>query len=174
TSCADTKVVIMGQDPYFGEGQAQGLCFSVGASQKCPPSLVNIFKAINIDLGVAPPVSGDLTYLAKQGVLLLNTTLSVRKGQPLSHAGQGWETLTNAVIALLNECQRPIVFMLWGQPSIAKAKLISAPQHLILTAPHPSPLSAYRGFFECKHFSKANDFLIKNNLAPIKWTENAR
>lgn len=163
------KAVILGQDPYHGEGQAHGLCFSVKKGVTPPPSLVNIFKELNSDLGIPIARHGELTDWAKNGVLLLNTALTVREGAPNSHKGKGWEIFTDAVISALNQRNAPIVFILWGANAKAKASLITNPIHLKLTAAHPSPLSAYNGFFGCKHFSKTNEFLIKNGIEPIDW-----
>ncbi len=164
------KVVILGQDPYHGDGQAHGLCFSVPQGIACPPSLVNIFKEINSDLGTnIPTTCGTLTGWADQGVFLLNTTLTVRAHQAGSHFGHGWEQFTDSVIHNLSTLRTGIVFLLWGNPAIAKAKLIDPSKHYILTAPHPSPLSAYRGFFGCKHFSRTNDILVKDGKTPIDW-----
>ncbi len=169
TSCADTRVVILGQDPYHGPGQAHGLCFSVKEGVPMPPSLKNIFKELNQEIGMAMPESGELTGWARQGVLLLNTTLTVRAGSPLSHKGRGWERLTDRIIELVNEKTSPTVFMLWGGNARSKKALITNPQHLVLECAHPSPLSAYNGFFGCNHFTRANEFLSKNNLPTIKW-----
>lgn len=169
TSYSDVKAVILGQDPYHGMGQAHGLCFSVKKGTPPPPSLVNIFKEINAELGLPIPPHGELTQWAKNGVLLLNTSLTVREGQANSHRGHGWEIFTDRVIELLNERQTPIVFLLWGGNARAKAKLITNPAHLVLQCAHPSPLSAYNGFFGCGHFVKANEFLEKNNIPPIDW-----
>ncbi len=169
TSYSDVKAVILGQDPYHGMGQAHGLCFSVKRGVQPPPSLQNIFKELNADLGIQPPSHGELTSWAKSGVLLLNTALTVREGQANSHRGQGWEILTDRVIELLNERTQPIVFILWGGNARSKAKLITNPSHLVLQCAHPSPLSAYNGFFGCRHFSKANDFLVRNGIEPIDW-----
>ena len=164
------KVVILGQDPYHGDGQAHGLCFSVPQGIACPPSLVNIFKEINSDLGTnIPTTCGTLTGWADQGVFLLNTTLTVRAHQAGSHFGHGWEQFTDSVIRNLSTLRTGIVFLLWGNPAIAKAKLIDPSKHYILTTPHPSPLSAYRGFFGCKHFSRTNDILVKDGKTPIDW-----
>ena len=163
------KAVILGQDPYHGQGQAHGLCFSVQKGVQPPPSLQNIFKELQSDIGMPIPKGGYLQPWAEEGVLLLNTTLTVRGGQPLSHKGQGWETFTDAVINALNQKEEPIVFLLWGSPARAKKALLNNPRHLILEAPHPSPLSAYHGFFGCKHFSKCNRFLAQNGIAPIRW-----
>lgn len=162
------KVVIIGQDPYHELGQAQGLSFSVPENFSYPPSLVNIFKEIEDDLHIKCLPSGDLTRWAKQGVLLLNTVLTVRKGQANSHKDKGWEKLTSKIIEILGKKKEPIVFMLWGSYAQSFQPLIES-QHLVLKAPHPSPLSAYRGFFGCKHFSKCNQFLQKNGQTPIDW-----
>lgn len=169
TSYSDVKAVILGQDPYHGAGQAHGLCFSVKKGVQPPPSLQNIFKELNADLGIQPPPHGELTAWAKSGVLLMNTVLTVREGQANSHKGQGWEILTDRVIELLNQREQPIVFLLWGGNARAKARLITNPAHLVLQCAHPSPLSAYNGFFGCRHFSKANEFLAANGIAPIDW-----
>lgn len=169
TSYSDVKAVILGQDPYHGAGQAHGLCFSVKKGVQPPPSLQNIFKELNADLGIQPPPHGELTAWAKSGVLLMNTVLTVREGQANSHKGQGWEILTDRVIELLNQRNQPIVFLLWGGNARAKAKLITNPAHLALQCAHPSPLSAYNGFFGCRHFSKANEFLSANGIEPIDW-----
>ena len=162
------KVVIIGQDPYHQPGQAQGLSFSVPDNFPLPPSLVNIFKEIESDLQITPSPSGNLERWARQGVLLLNTVLTVRDSQPNSHKDKGWENITKQVISIVGQRKEPIVFMLWGSFAQSFAPLIAS-QHLILKAPHPSPLSSYRGFFGCKHFSKCNDFLIKNGQQPIDW-----
>ena len=169
TSLEDVKVVILGQDPYFNEKQAHGLCFSVKLGVDVPPSLRNIYTELETDLGLVRPNNGYLTKWAKQGVLMLNTVLTVRAENPNSHQGKGWEKFTDAIIRKLNEQDRPIVYMLWGKPAQTKIKMLNNPNHLILKAPHPSPLSAYRGFFGCKHFSTANDYLEKNGLLPIDW-----
>ncbi|MBQ2677133.1 MAG: uracil-DNA glycosylase [Clostridia bacterium] len=170
TDYKDVKAVIIGQDPYHGYGQAHGLCFSVKQGVQPPPSLLNIFKEQQADLGIAQPLnSGELTKWTKQGVLLLNAVLTVREASPNSHKGMGWEKITDRVIQLLNDRKTPIVFLLWGANARAKKQLITNPNHLVLEAAHPSPLSAYNGFFGCKHFSKTNDFLIKNGLQPIDW-----
>ena len=169
TPLENVKVLILGQDPYHDVGQAHGLCFSVNPGVDIPPSLVNIYKELNDDLGCKIPNNGYLTKWAKQGVMLLNTVLTVRAHQANSHRGLGWEEFTDATIKVLNEQDRPIVYMLWGKPAQMKASMLNNPKHLILKAPHPSPLSSYRGFFGCKHFSKANDFLIKNGAEPIDW-----
>ncbi len=169
TSRADTRVVILGQDPYHGYGQAHGLCFSVKEGIALPPSLKNIYKELNAEYGFNPERSGELTGWAKQGVLLLNTTLTVREGQPQSHKGQGWEVLTDRIISIVNEKTEPTVFMLWGGNARAKKALIKNPAHLVLECAHPSPLSAYNGFFGCNHFKKANEFLKINGLNEIDW-----
>lgn len=163
------KVVILGQDPYHQPNQSHGLCFSVKEGNKIPPSLKNIYKEIANSLGISPYNSGELTRWAKQGVLLLNAILTVRDSSPLSHKGKGWEQLTDKMISLLNQSNNPIVFLLWGNDAKKKAELITNPNHLILTAVHPSPLSASRGFFGCNHFQLANEFLEKNNIDPIDW-----
>lgn len=171
TSYEDVKVVIIGQDPYHGVNQAHGLSFSVKKGVAPPPSLVNIFKEIKSDVGVDNSGKhGELTKWAEEGVLLLNSCLTVRAGKANSHRGMGWENFTDDVIMLLNQREKPMVFMLWGANAKAKAQLITNPAHLVLTAAHPSPLSAYNGFFGCKHFSKANDFLVKNGMTPINWS----
>ena len=170
TAYEDVKVVIIGQDPYHGEGQAHGLCFSVKRGIAPPPSLLNIFKELQNDVGFNIPNNGELTDWAKQGVLLLNAVLTVRAGQANSHRGKGWEQLTDAVIRKLNEREKPIVFMLWGRNAKEKQKLITNDRHLVLTAAHPSPLSAYNGFFGCRHFSTANDFLRYTGQQPIDWS----
>lgn len=170
TSFADTKVVILGQDPYHGAGQAHGMCFSVQKGIPAPPSLKNIFKELTDDIGIAPPTHGELTSWAQQGVLLLNTVLTVREAQPNSHKGQGWEIFTDRVIEVLNQKTTPVVFLLWGANARNKKNLITNPLHVCLEAPHPSPLSAYSGFFGCKHFSKANQVLVQNGLNPIDWS----
>jgi len=162
------KVVIIGQDPYHEPGQAQGLSFSVPENIEIPPSLVNIMKEIESDLNIKCKKSGNLERWAKQGVLLLNTVLTVRRGQANSHKDKGWEILTRKIIQIIGQRKEPVVFLLWGSYAQKYSELI-APWHCILKAPHPSPLSSYRGFFGCKHFSKCNEFLIKNNLSPINW-----
>lgn len=169
TPLADVKVVILGQDPYHNVGQAHGLCFSVKPDVEIPPSLVNIYKELHDDLGCYIPNNGYLVKWAKQGVLMLNTVLTVRAHQANSHRGIGWEEFTNAAIRVLNEQDRPIVFILWGSPAQRKKEMLNKPKHLILEAPHPSPLSAYRGFFGSKPFSQTNAFLEKNGLTPIDW-----
>lgn len=163
------KVVIIGQDPYHNENQAQGLCFSVRKDVDIPPSLVNIYKELHDDIGCDIPNHGSLIEWAEQGVLLLNTVLTVRAHQANSHRGIGWETFTDAAIKKLNEMDRPIVFILWGKPAQTKKKMLTNVNHLILEAPHPSPLSSYRGFFGSKPFSKTNDFLHENGVDKIKW-----
>ena len=163
------KVVILGQDPYHNVGQAHGLCFSVKKGVDIPPSLVNIYKELHDDLGCYIPDNGYLEKWAKQGVLMLNTVLTVRAHQANSHQGKGWEQFTDAVIEAVNAQDRPIVFLLWGRPAQQKASMLTNPQHLILKAPHPSPLSAYRGFFGCRHFSQTNEFLKAHGVEPIDW-----
>ncbi len=169
TPLEKVKVVILGQDPYHGPGQAHGLCFSVRPDVDIPPSLVNIYKELHDDLGIEIPNNGYLVKWAKQGVLLLNTVLTVRAHQANSHRGIGWEEYTDAAIRVLNEQDRPIVFILWGSPAQKKAAMLNNPRHLILKAPHPSPLSAYRGFFGSKPFSRTNEFLTANGVDPIDW-----
>ena len=169
TSFEDTKVVIIGQDPYHGEGQAHGLCFSVQKGVTPPPSLKNIFKELQADIGKPIPSHGELTEWAKQGVLLLNNVLTVRESQPTSHKGKGWEIFTDRVISELNKKETPVVFLLWGAHAQKKAEIITNPIHYKLSCVHPSPLSASRGFFGCKHFSKTNALLTKNGLSPIEW-----
>ena len=171
TSYQNTRVVILGQDPYHGAGQAHGLCFSVKRGIIPPPSLKNIFKELYSELRITEPECGELTGWAKQGVLLLNTTLTVREGLPQSHKGKGWEFLTDKVISLINEKSEPTVFMLWGGNARAKKALITNKKHLILECAHPSPLSAYNGFFGCNHFKLANDFLQSRNQCPIDWSQ---
>lgn len=163
------KVVILGQDPYHGPRQAHGLCFSVNDGIQFPPSLQNIFKEITSDLGIPVPTTGNLTRWAEQGVLLLNATLTVRASQAGSHQGRGWEEFTDAVIKIISEKAENVVFMLWGSYAIKKKALIDASKHCILTAPHPSPLSSYRGFFGCKHFSQTNAYLASKGKQPIEW-----
>lgn len=169
TPYSAVRAVILGQDPYHGPGQAHGMCFSVQKGVTPPPSLVNIFKELNDDVGCSEPPHGCLESWADQGVLLLNTVLTVRAGQANSHKGMGWEIFTDNVIRKLNEREKPMVFLLWGANAQTKTSYITNPAHLILKAPHPSPLSAYRGFFGCHHFSKANEFLIANGMEPIDW-----
>ena len=169
TPLSKVKVVIIGQDPYHNDGQAHGLCFSVKPDVEIPPSLVNIYKELEDDLGCYVPNNGYLTKWAEQGVLMLNTVLTVRSHQAASHQNMGWEQFTDAAIRAVNEVDRPVVFLLWGRPAQQKQSLLNNPKHLILKAPHPSPLSAYRGFFGCKHFSQTNEFLAQNGLEPIDW-----
>ena len=166
---ADTKVVIIGQDPYHGPGQANGMAFSVNPGIQIPPSLRNIFKEINSDTGAPIPADGDLTRWARQGVLLLNATLTVREHQPRSHANLGWSEFTDAAVRAINEHGDGVVFMLWGSDAIRKGSMIDRSRHLVLTAPHPSPLSASRGFFGCRHFSQANAWLASKGKKPIDW-----
>ena len=170
TSRQNTRVVILGQDPYHGYGQAHGLCFSVKKGIPHPPSLQNIFKELKAEYGITSPESGELVGWAKQGVLLLNTTLTVREATPQSHKGKGWEIFTNKVISLVNENESPTVFMLWGGNARAKKSLITNKNHLILECAHPSPLSAWNGFFGCNHFRLANEFLESKNLPTIDWS----
>ena len=169
TPLKDVKVVILGQDPYHNVGQAHGLCFSVKKGVKIPPSLVNIYRELHDDLGCEIPQHGELTKWARQGVLMLNTVLTVRAHEANSHRDIGWEEFTDAAIKAVNEQDRPIVFILWGAPAQRKKKMLNNPKHLILEAPHPSPLSAYRGFFGSKPFSKANQFLEQNGVEKIDW-----
>lgn len=170
TPLSEVKVLILGQDPYHNYHQAHGLSFSVLPDQtEIPPSLQNIYKELQTDLGCRIPNNGYLKKWADQGVLLLNTVLTVRAHQANSHQGKGWEQFTDAIIRAVNEQDRPIVYMLWGKPAQGKIPMLDNPRHLILTAPHPSPLSAYRGFFGCKHFSRANEFLQSNGVKPIDW-----
>lgn len=169
TSYADTKVVILGQDPYHGENQAHGLAFSVQEGVQIPPSLVNIYKELADDLGCYIPNNGYLVPWAKQGVLLLNTSLTVVANRANSHRNKGWEILTDRIIQLLNEKDAPVVYLLWGNNAKEKAKYLNNPKHLVLKSVHPSPLSANRGFFGCKHFSKANKFLRDNGVKEIDW-----
>lgn len=171
TPFESVKVVILGQDPYHGFGQAHGLSFSVQKGIPLPPSLKNIYKELQEDIGGELPTEGDLSHWAKQGVLLLNTVLTVEEGNANSHKGMGWERLTNRLIESLNELNNPVIFILWGKPAQDKEKLIINPNHVILKAPHPSPLSAYRGFFGSKPFSRVNDILIQQGQTPICWTE---
>ncbi|MGI6734545.1 MAG: uracil-DNA glycosylase [Anaerovoracaceae bacterium] len=168
TPYSKVKAVILGQDPYHGPGQAHGLCFSVMKGVPKPPSLENIFKELNADLGIVPPPHGCLTDWADRGVMLLNTVLTVRQGEANSHKGKGWEIFTDRVIEILNNRAEPMVFLLWGANAKAKVPFITNKNHLVLTAAHPSPLSAYNGFFGCRHFSKANDFLSRYG-EPINW-----
>ena len=169
TSYKDVKVVIVGQDPYHGVNEAHGLSFSVQKGVKVPPSLKNIYKELYDDLGVKPCDNGDLTRWAKQGVLLLNSVLTVEKDKPASHKNLGWERLTDYIITLLDNKEDPVVFILWGNFAKSKSSLITNPKHLVITSPHPSPFSARYGFFGSKPFSKTNDFLKKNHLEPINW-----
>ena len=169
TPFSNTKVCIIGQDPYPGPGQAHGLCFSVKKGVALPPSLVNIYKEITEDVGVTMPPYGDLTGWAKQGILLLNTVLTVRAGSPNSHKDKGWEIFTDRVISELNKKETPVVFLLWGANAERKARIITNPIHKKLITVHPSPLSAYRGFFGCRHFSKTNEILEQNGLSKIEW-----
>ncbi|MBQ9827931.1 MAG: uracil-DNA glycosylase [Lachnospiraceae bacterium] len=170
TPLSKVKAVILGQDPYHNVNQAHGLCFSVPPSQKeIPPSLENIYKELHDDLGLKIPNNGYLKKWADEGVLLLNTVLTVRAHRANSHAGHGWEEFTDAIIRAVNDVDRPVVFMLWGRNAISKRSMLTNTKHLVLTAPHPSPLSAYRGFFGCRHFSQANDFLMQHGAEPIDW-----
>lgn len=169
SSLADTKVVIFGQDPYHEPGQAHGMCFSVNKGIAVPPSLINIYKEIETDLGIKPPPHGYLADWAGQGVLLLNTVLTVRRGEANSHRGKGWETFTDRVTEALNEREKPMVFILWGANAREKAKLITNKEHMIITGAHPSPLSAWKGFFGGRYFSKANRFLEITGQTPINW-----
>lgn len=171
TSFDQVKVVLLGQDPYHGPDQAHGLSFSVQQTMKQPPSLVNIFKELHTDLGYPLPNDGDLSSWAKQGVLLLNTVLTVRKGQAHSHRGKGWEIFTDQIIRVLNKKDHPIVYILWGKAAQSKQNLIDTEKHYLIKAPHPSPLSAYRGFFGSKPFSKTNAVLEEHNLSKIKWNK---
>lgn len=170
TSYKDTKVVIVGQDPYHGEHQAHGLSFSVQKGVKLPPSLQNIYKELESDLGIVLRTDGDLTGWAKQGVLMLNAVLTVEKDKAASHRNLGWEPMTDYIIKLLNKKDEPVVFILWGNFAKEKAKLITNPNHYIIISPHPSPFSAYSGFFGSKPFSKTNDFLISKKMQPIDWS----
>ena len=169
TPYSNVKVVVIGQDPYHEPGQAMGMSFSVPEGIELPPSLVNIFKELEDDLGIPPASHGNLTKWAVQGVLLLNATLTVRRGAANSHRDLGWQTFTDNVISYVNKKDAPVVFLLWGSFAQSKSALLDNPKHLILKAPHPSPLSAYRGFFGCKHFSEANAFLQTNGVEPIDW-----
>ncbi|HPF53985.1 MAG TPA: uracil-DNA glycosylase [Eubacteriales bacterium] len=170
TSFQDTKVVIIGQDPYHGAGQAHGLCFSVKDGVEPPPSLKNIFKEIHDDLGLPIPNTGELTPWAKQGVLLLNAVLTVREHEPNSHKAKGWEIFTSRVISELNRKETPVVFLLWGANARAKAQVVTNPIHKKLCTVHPSPLSAYNGYFGCRHFSKTNELLTESGQTPIDWS----
>jgi uracil-DNA glycosylase len=171
TTLESLKVVILGQDPYHGPNQAHGLCFSVKQPEPPPPSLQNIFQELKRDLGVIKPGGGDLSSWAKQGVFLLNTTLSVRANTPASHSTIGWERFTDFVISKINENKEGVVFLLWGAHAKRKASLINTSRHFVLSAPHPSPLSAYRGFIGCGHFSKCNELLAQQGKDPIRWGE---
>ena len=173
TSPENVKVVIVGQDPYHGQGQANGLCFSVAKGFKNPPSLKNIFKEMVVDLNCPSPTHGDLSHWAKQGVLLLNATLTVRASSPASHQGKGWEQFTDAVIQKIAAHHQGIVFLLWGKPAQQKENLIDSTKHFVLKAAHPSPFSAHNGFLGCKHFSKTNDLLIQQGKNPINWCEES-
>jgi uracil-DNA glycosylase len=170
TPLSKVKVVILGQDPYHNVHQAHGLCFSVPEDQReIPPSLINIYRELHDDVGCRMPQTGCLTKWAEQGVLLLNTVLTVRAHQPNSHINHGWEQFTDAIIRAVETQDRPIVYMLWGTPAQSKAPMVTNPRHLVLKAPHPSPLSAYRGFFGCRHFSQCNEFLQAHAVTPIDW-----
>ncbi len=169
TPLQEVKVMILGQDPYHNVNQAHGLCFSVKPEVEIPPSLENIYKELQEDLGCYIPNNGYLVKWARQGVLMLNTVLTVRAHAANSHQGKGWEQFTDAIIRAVNEQERPIVYLLWGKPAQSKIPMLNNPRHLILKAPHPSPLSAYRGFFGCRHFSQANAFLESHGVAPIDW-----
>lgn len=169
TAYKNVKVVILGQDPYHGENQAHGLAFSVQKGVPIPPSLMNIYKELSTDLNCYIPNNGYLEHWARQGVLLLNTSLTVVANIANSHRNKGWEIFTDSIIQLLDQKEAPVVFLLWGNNAKSKIKYITNPKHLVLTAPHPSPLSANRGFFGCKHFSKTNKFLEENGLSPIDW-----
>ena len=166
---SETKVVIIGQDPYHGPGQANGLCFSVSPGIDMPPSLRNIFKEVSADTGAPMPADGDLTRWARQGVMLLNSSLTVREHQPKSHSGIGWERLTDAAVRMLATKRDNLVFILWGSDAIRKGEFIDRSRHLVLTSPHPSPLSAHRGFFGNRHFSRANEYLTAHGKTPIVW-----
>ncbi|MGD9477240.1 uracil-DNA glycosylase [Shinella sp. G-2] len=169
TPLDEVRVVILGQDPYHGEGQAHGLCFSVQPGVRIPPSLVNIYKEMQEDLGIAPARHGFLEHWARQGVLLLNSVLTVEMGRAASHQGRGWERFTDAVIRAVNEQEKPVVFILWGSYAQKKAAFVDRSRHLVLRSPHPSPLSAHNGFFGTRPFSKANEFLEKHGRTPIDW-----
>lgn len=170
TSYSDVKAVLLGQDPYHGPGQAHGLCFSVQPGTPLPPSLKNIITELESDMGLPAPQNGCLISWAKEGVLMLNTTLTVRRGQANSHSKIGWTQFTDAIIKKLNEREKPMVFLLWGGNARSKKKFITNPNHLVLETVHPSPLSAYNGFFGCRHFSQCNEFLMAHGIAPIDWT----
>ena len=169
TPLEQVKVVILGQDPYHGEGQANGLCFSVNPGVMFPPSLRNILKEVHDDVGAPIPANGDLSRWARQGVLLLNATLTVREHQPKSHAGMGWEIFTDAAVRLLAQRRDHLVFLLWGSDAIRKGGMVDRSRHSVLTSPHPSPLSAHRGFFGNRHFSQANRYLTEHGMTPIEW-----
>ncbi|MBO5509621.1 MAG: uracil-DNA glycosylase [Lachnospiraceae bacterium] len=169
TPLSEVKCVIIGQDPYHDVGQAHGLCFSVKPPVDIPPSLVNIYKELESDLGCYIPNNGYLVKWAKQGVLMLNAVLTVQAHRPNSHQGRGWEQFTDAAIQIVNKIDRPVVYLLWGSYAQKKAAMLDNPKHLVLKAPHPSPLSAYRGFFGCRHFSQTNNFLKANGVEPIDW-----
>ena len=169
TPLDQVKCVILGQDPYHEPNQAMGLAFSVNRGVATPKSLINMYKELNAEFGYPIPTHGDLSSWAKQGVLLLNTVLTVRKGEAASHAGHGWETFTDKIISIINEEDRPIVFLLWGKFAKSKEVLLNNPKHLILKTTHPSPFSASYGFLGCNHFKKCNEFLEKNNVSPIDW-----
>ena len=166
------KVVILGQDPYHGPGQAHGLCFSVQDGVAVPPSLLNIYKELEADLGSSRPPGGNLQHWAEQGVLLLNAVLTVERGRAGAHQGKGWEKFTDRIVSELNESRDGLVFMLWGSYAMKKGAMIDRNRHLVLTAPHPSPLSAHRGFFGCRHFSKANAWLQQHGQSPVNWVRN--
>jgi uracil-DNA glycosylase len=169
TELGSVRVMILGQDPYHGDGQAHGLCFSVQKGVRIPPSLINIYKELEQDLGIPPARHGFLEHWASQGVLLLNSVLTVERGLAASHQGKGWERFTDAVVRAVNAQTAPVVFMLWGSYAQRKAAFVDASKHLVLKAPHPSPLSAHQGFLGCGHFSKANAFLEERGLGPIDW-----
>jgi len=170
TPVDNIKVVIIGQDPYHGPGQAHGLCFSVQNGVPPPPSLVNIFKELHDDIGMSIPNHGNLTKWAQQGVFLLNASLTVRAGEPMSHSKIGWATFTDTVIKKISDTKEHVVFMLWGKFAQDKRMLIDETKHLVLRAPHPSPLSAFNGFFGCRHFSKANQYLVSKGIDPVDWS----
>ncbi|MGJ8570548.1 MAG: uracil-DNA glycosylase [Hoeflea sp.] len=169
TPLKQVKVVILGQDPYHGDGQAHGLCFSVQPDTRTPPSLKNIYKELEADLGIARASHGNLVSWARQGVLLLNSVLTVERGLAASHRGRGWERFTDAVIAQVNQLEHPVVFLLWGAYAQKKAHFVDTSRHLVLKAAHPSPLSAHNGFLGCRHFSQTNAFLENNGMEPIDW-----
>jgi uracil-DNA glycosylase len=172
TPLPQVKVVIIGQDPYHGPGQANGLSFSVNRATPIPPSLLNIYKELHRDIGLKIPSHGDLTHWAEQGVFLLNASLTVRSGEPMSHAQIGWSIFTDRVIETISQRRINVVFLLWGKFAKEKSKLIDPNKHLVLTAPHPSPLSAHQGFLGCEHFSKCNQYLVKKGIDPIDWQLN--